>query len=138
MALTVCRECGEQISTEAKTCPSCGIKSPARKPIGCLGMMGVAFAIWVVIAGIDSFIPKTPEEQAQARAAAEANDPCRTTDKQRYAAGGLIRANGYRCAMIKEMCSFPNLQEYLVTCERYQFKLEDHGGRWSVTPVDFP
>jgi hypothetical protein len=138
MALTTCRECGEQISTEAKTCPSCGIKSPERKPIGCLTGLAVAFGVVLFVAALDSFIPKTPEEQSQARAATEANDPCKTTDKQRYAAGGLIRANGFRCATIKQMCFFPNLQEYLVTCERYLFRLEDHGGKWSVTPVDLP
>ena len=29
MALLPCRECGEQVSTEAATCPRCGIPSPA-------------------------------------------------------------------------------------------------------------
>lgn len=97
-------------------------------------LLGMIFAA----AAISSLFPKPPQEQAKAESAKEANDPCRTTDKQHHAAGGLIQANGYSCATIKEMCFFRNLQEYLVTCERYQFKLEDHGGKWSVTPVDFP
>lgn len=29
MALTDCRECGEQVSTEAESCPHCGAPSPA-------------------------------------------------------------------------------------------------------------
>jgi hypothetical protein len=29
MALTKCRECGAEISTEAAVCPKCGIQSPA-------------------------------------------------------------------------------------------------------------
>ena len=28
MALKPCRECGEKVSTEAKTCPNCGKKNP--------------------------------------------------------------------------------------------------------------
>lgn len=32
MALEACRECGAQISTEAKTCPSCGVKDPTKRP----------------------------------------------------------------------------------------------------------
>jgi len=29
MAMTACRECGNQVSDQANTCPSCGCKSPA-------------------------------------------------------------------------------------------------------------
>lgn len=32
MALSSCRECGAQVSTEAKTCPSCGVKAPTKRP----------------------------------------------------------------------------------------------------------
>lgn len=31
MALSTCRECGAQVSTEAKTCPSCGVKAPTKR-----------------------------------------------------------------------------------------------------------
>lgn len=31
MALVACRECGEQISTEAKLCPKCGVTKPQPK-----------------------------------------------------------------------------------------------------------
>jgi hypothetical protein len=30
MALAPCRECGQQVSTEAATCPHCGVGRPAR------------------------------------------------------------------------------------------------------------
>lgn len=30
MSLTNCRECGENVSSKAKTCPSCGIKDPSK------------------------------------------------------------------------------------------------------------
>jgi len=30
MALKPCRECGKQVSTEAATCPKCGVSSPAQ------------------------------------------------------------------------------------------------------------
>ena len=29
MALKACRECGKDVSTEAKTCPHCGVKDPS-------------------------------------------------------------------------------------------------------------
>lgn len=52
MALTPCRDCGEQVGSSAETCPKCGAKSPgARRPpqwlakrllVGCLGLFIVA------------------------------------------------------------------------------------------------
>ena len=30
MSITTCRECGNQVSSEAEKCPSCGIQNPAR------------------------------------------------------------------------------------------------------------
>ena len=32
MALSTCKECGAQVSTEAKSCPSCGVKAPTKRP----------------------------------------------------------------------------------------------------------
>lgn len=37
MALITCKECGHQISSNAKTCPSCGAKPV--KPVGMLGII---------------------------------------------------------------------------------------------------
>tara|TARA_Y100000310_G_C20239983_1_gene604180 strand:- start:82 stop:453 length:372 start_codon:yes stop_codon:yes gene_type:complete len=31
MALKPCRECGTEVSTEAETCPSCGVKTPTKE-----------------------------------------------------------------------------------------------------------
>ena len=32
MALMPCRECSQQVSTEARACPHCGVPDPARQP----------------------------------------------------------------------------------------------------------
>jgi len=55
MAMTSCRECGQSVSTSAKTCPSCGIAYPGRsalnRPLGCSGclliLVGVVVAVLV-------------------------------------------------------------------------------------------
>jgi len=51
MALALCRECGHQVSTGAKVCPSCGIRSPSRARRGVFWrVFRVAlFATFVVI-----------------------------------------------------------------------------------------
>lgn len=53
MAMTTCRECGKGVSSEARTCPSCGVKAPARRvkrvsaPVATLAIIGVlAFVGW--------------------------------------------------------------------------------------------
>lgn len=48
MALQPCRECGEQISTSAKTCPRCGVARPARSSGNRLFYL-IVFAVVVVV-----------------------------------------------------------------------------------------
>jgi hypothetical protein len=64
MALKPCRECGAQVSEAANTCPSCGIRKPvpARKTVGCLGMLGIAAVILIVLGVIGK--RTTPEQAA--------------------------------------------------------------------------
>ncbi len=54
MTMTACRECGEEVSNKAKSCPHCGVKNPGKKKQkgigwgpGCLIIIGlfVVFAI---------------------------------------------------------------------------------------------
>ena len=54
MALKPCRECGVQVSSEAKACPSCGINSPLRKPIGCAPLVVVFVGVLIFVGVIGS------------------------------------------------------------------------------------
>ena len=47
MSLTKCRECGNQVSTRAESCPKCGAVQKNR--IGCLGYVSIIFGILVII-----------------------------------------------------------------------------------------
>lgn len=62
MAMTKCKECKNEVSTGAKTCPHCGVKDPAVGPVTLL----VAF---ITVAGLGWFIYSaisTPSEENQA------------------------------------------------------------------------
>jgi hypothetical protein len=49
LALTECRECGKQVSTDAKACPHCGTPDPARKK----GMSKITKTfLWILAIGI--------------------------------------------------------------------------------------
>jgi hypothetical protein len=47
MALIKCKECGNEVSSTAKTCPQCGAQV-ARKPIGCLAGFVVIVLLLIV------------------------------------------------------------------------------------------
>jgi hypothetical protein len=59
MALKPCRECRQQVSTDADKCPHCGVRDPtgakasmAQKGcLGCLGLLGVLFVIGTFAGG---------------------------------------------------------------------------------------
>ena len=71
MAMTKCKECGKQVSTEAKTCPHCGAAAPTKKAKGGLGKwLLIVFAIGVVVA----VLPR----QDKAKASASASSPLKT------------------------------------------------------------
>ena len=67
MALKPCKECKNQVSVKAKTCPHCGVKNPAisakEHAVGCLFIV-ILIAVGVAYCSSPSE-PKTPDEQAQ-------------------------------------------------------------------------
>lgn len=65
MALIKCHECGAEVSTEAKTCPKCGVK--VKKPAGLAAwLLGGIVVVGMIAASISD------QEQTAAVAAAEA------------------------------------------------------------------
>lgn len=63
MALEPCRECGKAISTEAPTCPNCGIRNPhgpqkttARNAVGSGFAEGIGMLIFSVAIGFVFFL----------------------------------------------------------------------------------
>jgi hypothetical protein len=54
MALKKCKECGNEVSTKAASCPKCG--AIIKKKTGCLGYIGAAFLIFIVLGVIGSLM----------------------------------------------------------------------------------
>lgn len=52
MAMTKCRECGTQVSSKAKTCPSCGINSPGRWKVGFFPGLIIVVIVFLVIGNL--------------------------------------------------------------------------------------
>lgn len=50
MALEKCKECGEEVSVKAKTCPHCGVSSPGvTKAQGCLGFIAICAVVAIAM-----------------------------------------------------------------------------------------
>lgn len=99
MALKPCRECKTEVSTEAKTCPKCGVANPTNQTSataqGCLGCLGV-----IVLMGIIGSLTSTPETPAE-KAAAELDRTkfdvmytCREAAKSRLKAPSTVNFLG--------------------------------------------
>lgn len=54
MALKKCKECGNEVSTKAASCPKCG--AVLKKKTGCLGYIGAAFLIFIILGVIGSLM----------------------------------------------------------------------------------
>jgi hypothetical protein len=52
MALKPCPQCGNECSTDAKTCPKCGARNPAKRG-GCFGVVLAVVVLWMVIATLN-------------------------------------------------------------------------------------
>ena len=54
MALKKCKECGNEVSTKAASCPKCG--AVLKKKTGCLAYIGAAFLILIILGVIGSLM----------------------------------------------------------------------------------
>lgn len=77
MALIKCKDCGNEVSSKAESCPKCGAKVK-KKGIGLFGWIGILFLVGVVAAAVaphggsssssteasSSPRPKSPKEEA--------------------------------------------------------------------------
>src|SRR3989442_4076375 len=65
MALVKCRECGEQVSISAKSCPKCGAKPPKRTSL--LTLVVLFFVIFVAYVAIQAPTTTTSSGNSSAR-----------------------------------------------------------------------
>jgi hypothetical protein len=99
MALTTCRECGKQVSTDAKACPHCGTSAPAKKKAkGGIGKwLLIVFAIGLVAMVLPkkdkatTAAAKPPVQAAPAQVTKPANKP----DIEQCFAAGTALAQAY-------------------------------------------
>jgi hypothetical protein len=102
MALIKCKECGNDVSSKALTCPKCGIRI-ARKPMGCgtaIGILAIIFiAIPAFLSGVMSGSARTSIPTAQKPAETPEDTAKRKKDDaaiQRATAGAITLKKSMR------------------------------------------
>lgn len=106
MALTKCKECGKEVSTNAKTCPHCGVKHPgvsAKDMI--IGLFAIIFIGWLVTQCSSS------GEDSQKTKKAEVDDATCKQDLQCWGDKNSVGASVY--------------------CKDYVEKLAKYSARWT-------
>ncbi|MDD2581999.1 MAG: hypothetical protein PHR66_08405 [Desulfuromonadaceae bacterium] len=68
MAITKCKECGNEVSTKADSCPKCGAK--IKKSIGCGGLI----LVFIVLGIIGSMFSQSPNSTSTSPSAPSATD----------------------------------------------------------------
>ncbi len=63
MAMTLCNECGKEISTTAKVCPNCGAKGPGEK-FSTRNLVIGGIAIFVLILMLSSYMGDKPRSRS--------------------------------------------------------------------------
>ncbi|NIA07350.1 MAG: zinc-ribbon domain-containing protein [Actinobacteria bacterium] len=63
MALNKCKECGNEVSTKAKSCPKCG--AALKKPGGCLRILGIVIGCSIFLGIVSSLIDPGTDTDSQ-------------------------------------------------------------------------
>jgi hypothetical protein len=109
MAMGRCRECKKPVSSEAVTCPSCGVSKPyVAKKIGVLGWVGVA-----LVGALFFTTCSNLENATKPSTSASPSSPPRPTEAQLEAANRLAMQS-LKPAEVRVMMK----DKLLVLCER--------------------
>lgn len=101
MALKSCRECKRDVSTEAKTCPHCGVTNPTKQPASKKdALIGAAAVVGAIVVGIVMSGKSDAEKSAAAEKQAAEKAAC-MKDLKCHGNNGTVAA-GIRCAKLVE------------------------------------
>ena len=92
MALKKCKECGNEVSTKAESCPNCG--AVLKKKTGCLGNVGAAILILFVIGLIGSLIDNEPNKSTSTPGSTRSSVTTQSKSKKVYSEGETVHV-GY-------------------------------------------
>lgn len=122
MALKKCRECGDNVSSSAKTCPHCGIKKPYTSPSGCfIFIFAVGFATYMTYVKDDS----KPTENTYQK--------FEDTKELRSEAQAVIQSRGFSCDKVNSTHAAAFGGSITVFCDdAYEYKIKDNGGKYQV------
>jgi len=117
MSLVKCRECKAEVSSIAKTCPSCGIKKPGSKRLG-LWYCGivVVMVLGVIFTGNIVNAPK--------------KSPISITQKELQAIVKVTKDSGYICDTVSYAQIGPRYYSLMCNNDLYYYQVTQINGKW--------
>lgn len=88
MALKKCKECGNEVSTKATSCPNCG--AVLKKKTGCLGYIGAAFLIFIIIGVIGSLMNDGTKKSTSSKSSTVPSQSKPESEKKVYKEGKTV------------------------------------------------
>lgn len=92
MALRKCKECGNEVSTKAESCPKCG--AVLKKKTGCLEYLAAAFLILIILGVIGSLLDKETSRTTSTRPSSTSSQPEPESKQNTYKEGETVHV-GY-------------------------------------------
>lgn len=116
MALKPCRECGREVSTDAATCPNCGVKDPtkpAHRRIGCFGALMIIVALGV-IANLADTSDGTPAASGAAARTEPSGPDLEVTSDEGVRERGAMHVKGTVVNRTSRTCGYVQVQVTLL------------------------
>lgn len=123
MALGSCKECGNKVSSGAKTCPSCGVKKPYKKKAKDLTLLDYGIIVAVFVAMMIVFTQSSNNERNSENLNRDTSLGSKyeanwKTDVNLKISQALVKSNIRNCGEYKYKESRTHKGEYVVYCTR--------------------
>ncbi len=130
MALMQCKECGNEVSNKAESCPKCGVRIAA-KPMGCGKLIGVIFLV-VVIVNVFSIIFFSDQRSDETAAVQKAS--MTPEQKQAQADEALMSDAKWQCKQfVEKTLKAPSTADFQNYNDFSAWGSEAGGGPFGVT-----
>lgn len=113
--LVECKECSHQVSTKAKTCPSCGVNKPGERPTTSGETIGGLVFLAVIVCAVYLFWGYESDTERTAREAREAAEEVERKQKGFHCLSGWDGSHRAVTRLVKGNLKDPSNFEHLET-----------------------
>ena len=137
--LKQCRDCGQEVSTKARTCPNCGAPKPTKaSKKGCLWYIGAFFVFVLALGVVSSLFEDDGESPASSGGSAGGSVTCESPSRKLLdgIASGLEVSGGGTIGRGGAVRSGAHSNGYFVAAEIQGSGMDDEVAVWFTNRLD--